>query len=108
MGCDIHLHIEIKVAGRWEHYSKAPIGRWYHVFGKMAGVRDLTVEPIVPPKGVPDDMNPVTRIDYVDWGSDGHSHSWFNKEEIRELKIWLQSIYTDMDMEFNFLHQNFP
>lgn len=92
MGCDIHLHIEIKVGGRWEHYTEAEIGRWYSLFGKMAGVRDHTVEPISPPKGIPDDMNIITKMDYDNWGSDGHSHSWFNKEEIITLYNWIQGL----------------
>lgn len=39
MGCDIHLHQEVKINGEWHHYRLAEMPRNYEVFEKMAGVR---------------------------------------------------------------------
>jgi len=94
MGCDIHLHIEIKINNEWHHYNH-PNGlyagtenrRNYKLFAKMAGVRNY--EPLVPicqPKGLPEDITFITRFD---WSKDNyHDESWFNLEEIRELNEW--------------------
>jgi len=89
MGCDIHLHTEIKVNGEWHHYSNPDMGRWYELFGIMAGVRRQDEEPIVPPRGLPDDMTLITRMDADEWKYDGHSYSWFGPEEIKTLSKWM-------------------
>lgn len=88
MGCDIHAHLEIRCNGKWEHYSILPIDRWYELFGVMAGVRG-TLPAIVPPKGVPDDMSVITKLDWEQWDTDAHTPSWFNEEEIDKLNAWL-------------------
>lgn len=86
MGCDIHLHTEIKLNGKWEHYTAPRIGRNYDLFARMAGVRNYDkVSPIVEPKGAPDDMSVVTAFDYQEWEPDAHSASWFNADEITAL-----------------------
>lgn len=82
MGCDIHFHVEIKVDGEWQHYGHINVGRNYRLFGIMAGVRSHDVDPIVDPKGLPDDMNVVTKMDAEQWGRDGHTHSWLSSEEV--------------------------
>lgn len=88
MGCDIHLHIEVKINGQWEHYAHPLIDRNYRLFALMAGVRNRDdITPVSLPKGLPDDITPLTRYDAEDyWGRDGHSHSYFTKEEIAELE----------------------
>lgn len=88
MGCDIHAHFEIMLNGTWHHYSKPNLERNYLLFSKMAGVRNSEHRPIVPicqPKGLPNDMSVITRFEAVEMGPDGHSHSWFNAEEIKEI-----------------------
>lgn len=85
MGCDIHLHVEVKVKGKWEHYSHPRIQRSYEVFGIMAGVRDDSVTPISEPKGLPEDLSLVTKIDYQYDEPDAHSESWLDRNEIRQL-----------------------
>lgn len=91
MGTSIHPHVEIKVAGRWEHYSR-PYDRnnqQYDLFGKMAGVRDKSVTPICAPKGIPADASFVTRFDYEHQGSVyTNNASWFNRDEIAQLSEW--------------------
>ena len=84
MGCDIHLHTEIKVKGKWLHYSHPCIRRDYDLFCFLAGVhragRDIT--PISEPRGLPVDATDTTRLDSDVWGDDGHSRSWINAYEI--------------------------
>jgi len=85
MGCDVHMHVEVKVGGRWEHYSHPRIQRNYRLFGLLAGVRNTDVLPIVEPKGLPEDMSLITKTDYEYYKDEGHTESWFNRNEIREL-----------------------
>jgi len=83
MGCDIHAHFEIKINGKWLHWSQPNIGRNYKVFAKMANIRnDGTIIPLSKPRGLPDDITETTRIHANNWGIDGHSHSWLNSYEI--------------------------
>lgn len=86
MGCDIHLHVEIKIAGKWEHYNHPDVNRCYALFGKMAGVRDDRIKPISLPKGLPNDASITTKFDseYVQ----GHSHSYLTSKEVVKLILW--------------------
>lgn len=88
MGCDVHLYAEIKVNGQWLLYTQPKIERCYAMFEKMAGVRGEPSNAIALPRGLPADISPATRFcaDYD--GTDGHSHSWLNAAEIRELVKW--------------------
>ncbi len=87
MGCDVHAHLEIKVGNRWHHYSSPYINRNYDLFTKMAGVRSngSSIVPISMPKGIPEKLSVVTKLDYESWGMDAHSTSWFNAEEIKQI-----------------------
>lgn len=80
MGCDIHMHVEIRLDGKWEHWSCPDIPRNYALFGVLAGVRGdgpcITGEP----RGVPADCSKVTQ-----WaGKDDFEHtpSWVSYEEM--------------------------
>jgi len=91
MGCDIHFHSEVKVNGKWEHYSEVGIDREYDLFAKMAGVRNYRgITPISEPKGLPTDISVVTRLDAEKWRDDGHSWSYFNSKEICKLQSWIE------------------
>ena len=90
MGCDIHVHVELRYKGKWEHYASPSVDRWYALFGIMAGVRSDTT-PIVKPKGVPDDMSIITQLDWESWSGDAHTASWFNENEIDKLEEWLKA-----------------
>ena len=108
MGCDIHLHIEVKVAGEWLHYGSPNIKRWYMLFEKMAGVRGDVENAITPPKRIPEDISKVTKLSYDGWGTDAHSVSWLSIEEIKELAEWLDNerdgfMYRN-DLEYHILH----
>lgn len=88
MGCDIHLHTEVKINGQWLHYSNPSIDRNYALFAKMADVRNWQtseIKPISYPKGLPDDCSFLTQLDSDKWDTDGHSHSWLSAAEIKVL-----------------------
>lgn len=58
-------------------------GRNYTLFSILAGVRNYDeLEPISPPRGIPEDAS----VDYLEevnrLEGDGHSHSWFTLKEI--------------------------
>jgi len=85
MGCDIHLHVEIKYKGEWIHYAAPNVDRHYWLFGVMAGVRG-DEKPIAEPKGLPADISLTTKIDYEYKRCRWHTPSWLNEEEIMELE----------------------
>lgn len=90
MGCDIHLHTEIKIHGRWEHYGHPNMERCYPLFARMAGVRNYSgLEQIAPLRGLPADVTLVTRMDWHRSPEDWHSPSWLGSREIEELEDWL-------------------
>src|SRR5581483_6649473 len=112
MGCDIHAFIERRerdANGRpasWVHVpapvvpdepeneydffddgSRRPvpadIGRKYDLFALLADVRNRgEIEPIAPPRGLPEDVSEPVRRESDVMGADGHSHSWFTLEEL--------------------------
>jgi len=89
MGCDIHVFAEIQINGKWILYSQPRIRRWYELFGKMAGVRDDSQEPISTPKGLPKDISAGTALEVKWWDSDAHTFSWFDDKEISDLYSWV-------------------
>lgn len=95
MGCDIHLHIEVKIDGEWEHYGAPRCDRRYGFFGKMAGVRDSVQSPIVEPRGLPYDVSAITELSFRYWGSVGHTHSWLNSREVSILGAWALETHPD-------------
>lgn len=106
MGCDIHMHSEIKIDGEWHHYSEMEGFRNYDIFNKMAGVRGFGSpdKPISEPRGLPEDVSPATRLSSV-WDGDVHSHSWLSLKEITDLCKWLrEKSGTDRD---GFIEQRF-
>lgn len=80
MGCDIHLHAEVKIKNAWHHYAHPSVPRSYPLFSIMAGVRGEE-EPIAPPRGLPHDITAVTRLDYEHCREDWHTPSWLSSEE---------------------------
>jgi hypothetical protein len=89
MGCDIHLFIELKIDDRWEFYAHPDINRWYDFFGILAGVRSLE-EPLVPPRGIPNDLSGTVKLYWKRWEADGHTPSWITTKEFPKLQKWLQ------------------
>lgn len=110
MGCDIHLHTEVKIRGEWFHYGVPDVARNYQVFAKMAGVRNSgDIEPLALPRGMPHDTTLVTRLDFNFWGSDAHSASWLSAEEITKLKRWIKEDATHVSLQYagNWFNENF-
>lgn len=87
MGCDIHVHLEVKLEGsiQWQHMNQPRIGRDYELFEMIAGVRGDGLGVVVP-TGVPMDASRMTAFDYGVWGSDAHSAGWLTWDEIREVE----------------------
>lgn len=81
VGCDIHLHVEVKVDGKWEHWSAPTTGRWYRLLGLLAGVRGEE-SPVFEPRGCPTDASALTKLDYEAEGADAHTPSWLSWEEM--------------------------
>ena len=107
MGCDIHGHFEIKVDGKWEHYSADRFLRDYSLFAKLANVRNNSLEgdyvqPIDEPRGLPEDISIVTKMDNDHYGTDGHSHSYITAEEITEVHTF--HLNTCLDARFEVDH----
>lgn len=95
MGCDIHVHGEVKINGVWHHWSHPRISRSYSLFGKMAGVRDCSQEPIAQPRGIPDDATDTTKFDYAHWGVDAHTPSCLSGAEVDTLVKWYNKNIAD-------------
>jgi len=91
MGCDIHIHAEIKIAGRWEHYAQPKMERNYRAFEKLAGVRGEKTNAMFPVRGMPWDASATTRFDCAHYGTDGHTHSWISADEIARFSGWWKS-----------------
>jgi len=90
MACDIHVHVEVKIDGVWEHLGAPRVMRSYRLFAKMADVRndDEEITPLSTPRGLPLDASGLTRfISDLD-GVDGHSHSWLSASEMSDLSRW--------------------
>lgn len=86
MGCDVTAHFEVKINGKWEHYSVPNILRNYMLFEKMAGVRGDISKALSPPKGLPDDISIVTKRDVDHWNFVGcHTFSWLSSSEVKKL-----------------------
>lgn len=87
MGCDIHPHIEVKIAGKWLHYSIPPLQRCYSLFTRICGVRGVKgIAAISPPRGLPHNLFDITRIEWLFDG--GHTPTWLDRLELNELIKW--------------------
>jgi hypothetical protein len=106
MGCDIHLYTEkiksVNGVDKWvncDHWKLNPYfgddeyepelelislysGRNYTLFGVLAGVRGR--DEICPPRGLPDDVSDIVKKNSDRWDGDGHSHSYFTLDELKE------------------------
>lgn len=99
MGCDIHMVLERKFENRWvgmhsfdyttdyKYENDEPkdriYGGWlvrnrnYNLFASLAGVRGNGPEP----RGLPDDLSDLARLQLGYWGEDGHSQTWYSMPE---------------------------
>lgn len=98
MGCDIHAAIERRDgthrqhgvdAECWRFVAPLELGRNYHLFGILAGVREHRHPQITPQRGLPTDVDRASRTreedinddSYQDFGD--HSFSWLTLAELR-------------------------
>jgi len=112
MGCDIHLAAEVRQDGVWTPAQEFENeegcirvkgkgfygGRNYRLFSILADVRNgygfagvRTGEgfcPISPPRGIPEDCHPATRL-YLESYDPGHSHSYHTMAQLLEFD-WTQ------------------
>lgn len=96
MGCDIHAHAEFKINGRWEHLSEVDIDRSYDLFSKMVDGhgRSCGQKGIAPERGLPHDVNPLTK--YILMDIEFHTRSYLTGSE-------LKALITDPDDRYPFL-----
>ena len=85
MGTDIWIHIEYKCrkTKNYKHAREFDGDRLYGLFGILAGARS-EIEPIYPPRGLPDDVTRLTYKKYQDGEGDFHTASWLTASELRE------------------------
>lgn len=91
MGCDMHLHVEVKVNGQWHHYGAYQPRRDYPVFAILAGVRGREdTQSISSPRGLPEDVTYLTRFHYDRRYAEWHSESWLDLEELGPLVQFME------------------
>lgn len=94
MGCDIHFHTEVKVNGKWEHYSHPNFPRSYYLFSLLANVRNDDEFRVTPFKEwgqiVPEDANIVTKKSLE--CDDYHSLTVYNSDEIKAFYEYIKNI----------------
>lgn len=99
MGCDIHCYAEVKIDHKWISTNKLfKTDGWYgeclfnnlfyyrsyNTFAFLADVRNYAnIEPLLYPRGIPDDCSNYIRNKYDAWGCDAHSasHIYLNELE---------------------------
>lgn len=93
----IYLHVEVKINGEWLHYNHPDVLDDYLLFARMANVwidyedPDMMtpVEPLVLPRGLPEDMTAMTSFDAHLWDDyHCHSHSYLTGKEVAQLEEW--------------------
>ena len=100
---DEHLHwYEADQKGLFPYpYSDQPYGgRCYRLFGALAGVRDTSIDMIVPGRwdALPDDESDEVKGISDEWGMDAHSHSHLTLRELMNSKYYKMSTKELYDM----------
>ncbi len=93
---DDHLHwYEADQKGLLPYpYSDQPYGgRCYRLFGALAGVRDTSMEMVVPGRWsvLPDDVSDELQNMSDDYGVDAHSHNYLTLRELMDSKYYNMS-----------------
>lgn len=85
MATNSHLVIEVKGLSwntdGWSIWAEdIAESNWYRMYDAMAGGRGTTgLEPVVPPRGIPDDADDCTKDFFARLG--GHTESWLTPNE---------------------------
>lgn len=85
MGCDIHVFVEVKKDDKWLLMDHPHVYRNYQLFGRIAGVRDTDIEPIVSPRGLPENLSEGTQLHWDYWNGDAHTPGWLTGKEAEHL-----------------------
>lgn len=81
-----NLPIQTEIPAGFNTYSRPVISdRHYGFFAALAGVRGDGPYP----RGLPNDLSDLARMDIDDYGADGHSHSWATLREF--IMTWLKT-----------------
>lgn len=90
MGCDIHVHVEVRVDDEWLHYSNPIVDRDYELFAYMGGARSdgFGFTPISDGRPLPADMSAVTAACYAHEKSDAHTEGFLCGKEIADVEKW--------------------
>lgn len=107
MGCDIHLYVERKNrdAERYNPVCRFGIGRDYHLFALIAGVRNWNKWDVpYPPRGFPDNATYEAKDEYnqIEYGKaipnpDWHTPSWLITSEMKRVL----ELYKEVSSEKN-------
>jgi hypothetical protein len=95
MACDIFAHVEIKRNARWLHWNEAILARDYALFGRLAGVRDASVQPVAEPRGFPADASELTKLCFDRTGHGAHAASWLLAEEAGLVQQWFENRFIE-------------
>lgn len=99
MGCDIHMHTEIRIDGRWAHEGAGPYDdRNYDLFWVLGeNTRSPGPNPpIASYRGIPEDASDFVRFEHEEWGGDAHSATWLT---LAELQAWLAKHPNQVDID---------
>ena len=100
MATDIHIHVEYQQRSKrgrlhWVHANEEfERDRNYDMFGILAGLRS-DIEPIFPPRGLPEDISLETEQSHKDWGEGAHTESWLNTQEFGACLEAVEEIYKE-------------
>lgn len=103
MGCDIHVHVEAKISGTWHHWSHVSVDRCYALFEHLAGVRGDDKNQKYPVRGLPDDLNHLTKMDWDLMRGDGHTPSWITGQEADAVNAWFRETMSGYQSVFGYL-----
>ena len=67
-------------------------GRNYNLFGVLAGVRSREEGMIDYPRDLPDDLSEEIRDEYMSWGCDAHSATYYTLDELLDSKYRKMSV----------------
>lgn len=112
MGCDINLHVEIKISSKlneWIHYSHPRVSRSYTLFSILAGVRneENNIDAIFKPRGIPEDISDVTRIDFNQTGDDQGSASYLSPDELLKCMDFFEELFPGQEYKKGSVHESF-
>ena len=102
MGCDIHVHIEVLIEGKWYHYMPLQCPRHYDVFSRMSKCGRGQYEPIIE-RGFPSsNASLITELSRSSYQGIDHSHNWLYLKEILEISEEFPNFIWNFDAWANY------